>query len=393
MADKNEFNLHDVHPALAPDNYAPMGSPSGRNEAGEKEWKEKEKSSVYVPPDVDGDNVPGTTASFTPKDYGIAGSVIGGGAGFIERIWPKDKSSLSVIEKIKDLVSSGDPESIAKARNLAEIQFGGGIKKVIPSQEGYQGRASGPKIVGDSGTRNWMLQEAGQRHQVPDAILDLATGKKEAYKLIQEDLKNLERIKNIGGGGYELSGAGRGQLMLPSNVSGLLQSSPNETAKQLEEINKLVKKESGILGKTANLFSKYPILRGGAVGGLGGLELANAIKSARKGDVPQAAISSTGALGALASISPSAIPRVLGSSAALASIPAQFVYEAIKGSMKEREQNVGPKMGYFQRLRESPEVSEEEIRMTQAAGPALSRANLRVPEPIRFAGGLPRTPQ
>lgn len=129
-----------------------------------------------------------------------------------------------------------------------------------------------------------------------------------------------------------------------------------------------------------------------AMGGLGGMQLAQAAKAYKEGDIPQAAISGAGGAGALASLIPNA-PRIIGGTAAIASLPAQFVYEAIKGLMKEREQNVGPKMGYFQRLRELPEVSEEEIRMSQAAGPALSRANLGVPEPIRFAGGLPRTQQ
>lgn len=129
-----------------------------------------------------------------------------------------------------------------------------------------------------------------------------------------------------------------------------------------------------------------------AMGGLGGMQLAQAAKAYKEGDIPQAAISGAGGAGALASLIPNA-PRIIGGTAAIASLPAQFAYEAIKGLMKEREQNVGPKMGYFQRLREFPEVSEEEIRMSQSAGPALSRANLSVPEPIRFAGGLPRTPQ
>jgi hypothetical protein len=76
------------------------------------------------------------------------------------------------------------------------------------------GRASGPKIEGDSGTRNWIIQEAGQKHQMPEAILDLATEK--SRRLIDEDLRNIERIKQVGSGDYGLvTTEGGVQLQLP----------------------------------------------------------------------------------------------------------------------------------------------------------------------------------
>ena len=84
-----------------------------------------------------------------------------------------------------------------------------------------EGRASGPKVEGDSGTRNWMIQEAGQKHQLPEAILDLATNKtKESptggARLINEDLANLEKIKQLGAGDFGLvTTEGGVQLQLP----------------------------------------------------------------------------------------------------------------------------------------------------------------------------------
>jgi len=83
------------------------------------------------------------------------------------------------------------------------------------------GRASGPKVEGDSGTRNWMIQEAGQKHQLPEAILDMATNKtKESptggARLINEDLANLEKIKQLGAGDFGLvTTEGGVQLQLP----------------------------------------------------------------------------------------------------------------------------------------------------------------------------------
>lgn len=84
-----------------------------------------------------------------------------------------------------------------------------------------EGRASGPKVEGDSGTRNWMIQEAGQKHQLPEAILDLATGKSKdsptgGKALIDQDLANIEKIKRLGAGDFGLvTTEGGVQLQLP----------------------------------------------------------------------------------------------------------------------------------------------------------------------------------
>jgi hypothetical protein len=66
-----------------------------------------------------------------------------------------------------------------------------------------------------------MIQEAGQKHQLPEAILDIATDKtKESptggKRLITEDLANLEKIKRLGAGDYGLvTTEGGVQLQLP----------------------------------------------------------------------------------------------------------------------------------------------------------------------------------
>ena len=90
--------------------------------------------------------------------------------------------------------------------------------------ERFPGRASGPRVEGDSGVRNWVRAEAGQRHQMPEAILDLATDKtKESptggKRLIEEDLRRLEKIRQIGGGEFQLTEPTPGQLMVPPEVA------------------------------------------------------------------------------------------------------------------------------------------------------------------------------
>lgn len=118
-----------------------------------------------------------------------------------------------------------------------------------------------------------------------------------------------------------------------------------------------------------------------AMGGLGGAQIAQAVNAAKQGDIPQAAISGAGGAGALASLIPRVAPRIIGGGAGLLSLPAQFVYDAIKGSMDERQKNIPAKTSYLQRTRGLP--VEEEIREAQEAGPAM----------FYGLGGLPRTQQ
>jgi hypothetical protein len=99
----------------------------------------------------------------------------------------------------------------------------------VEGAEPRPGRASGPKIEGDSGPRNWTIAEAGQKHQMPEAVLDMVTNKtKESptggMALINKDLENLEKIKQIGGGDFRLTEAKPGQLMVPEGEANRLES-------------------------------------------------------------------------------------------------------------------------------------------------------------------------
>jgi hypothetical protein len=66
-----------------------------------------------------------------------------------------------------------------------------------------------------------MIQEAGQQHQLPEAVLDAATGKTKdsptgGKALIDQDLANLQKIKQLGAGDYGLvTTEGGVQLQLP----------------------------------------------------------------------------------------------------------------------------------------------------------------------------------
>ena len=101
------------------------------------------------------------------------------------------------------------------------------------------GPASGPKIEGDSGARNWTIKTAGQKHQMPEAILDMVTDQTKdsptgGMALIREDLRNLEKIKDLGMGDSKLTTtAGGAQLQLPSAENAKLEQ--ELAAKQAQE--------------------------------------------------------------------------------------------------------------------------------------------------------------
>jgi hypothetical protein len=83
------------------------------------------------------------------------------------------------------------------------------------------GPASGPKIEGDSSARNWTIKTAGQKHQMPEAVLDAVTdqtseSKTGGMRLIRQDLANIEKIKQLGAGDFGLvTTEGGVQLQLP----------------------------------------------------------------------------------------------------------------------------------------------------------------------------------
>jgi hypothetical protein len=85
-----------------------------------------------------------------------------------------------------------------------------------------------------------MIQEAGQKHQLPEAVLDMATGKSKdtptgGKALIDQDLKNIQKINELGMGDTKLTTTPSGvQLQLPANVASDLEG--ELAAKQAQQI-------------------------------------------------------------------------------------------------------------------------------------------------------------
>lgn len=132
--------------------------------------------------------------------------------------------------------SQGELERLRNEQRLAQERLKGipkappVIETPAPSSPFPQvdltrtGPASGPKIEGDSSARNWTIKTAGQKHQMPEAVLDAVTdqtgtSKTGGMSLIREDLANLEKIKQIGAGDFGLvTTEGGVQLQLPATT-------------------------------------------------------------------------------------------------------------------------------------------------------------------------------
>lgn len=98
-------------------------------------------------------------------------------------------------------------------------------------------RASGPRREGASSVENYISAAAGAEHQVPDVLKAQGTDYTKTsptggHAIIQRDLRNLETIKNLGAGDYQLVGQGRGQLMLPPEAGAQKMSRDAQVAKE-----------------------------------------------------------------------------------------------------------------------------------------------------------------
>ena len=343
-----------------------------------------------------------------PAAAGAAGAVAGAGMGAYvgKGIDKEQKLTRGILAQIADLIGKGN---IDQARDIAQIHFGkGGFK--FPDRPYVQsgaapivepdvslGRASGPKVAGDSGVRNWMIAEAGQRHQLPEAILDIATDKTKesptgAKRLIEQDVEALKKIKAIGGDGYELTQKGPGQLMLPSNLA-----RPSQQAAQaaqvaqaaqaaeaernaLEQIRRLsseaqvksgLEAGEGVLGKVSQAVKQFPIPTGAVMGGLGAAGAAvsgiDAAESYQQNDIPMFVMNALQAIGSgLSAFPATAIP------AAIATTGIAGISALEKGRRQEALKNIPAK----RRFEAMPEPTPEEIAEVESMGPAMSRRGL-----------------
>ena len=132
----------------------------------------------------------------------------------------------------------------ARRLNKAPAPTTSAVELPEGATEPRAGRASGPKVEGGSAVRNWTIAEAGQTHQLPQAVLDTVTDQTKTSPtggkaIIEKDLQNLEKIKQLGMGDTKLVTLPSGvELQLPSTAAAPLEAE----LVQKQEADKLAQK-------------------------------------------------------------------------------------------------------------------------------------------------------
>ena len=144
------------------------------------------------------------------------------------------RESQGEIERIKNEQRLAQERLRALPRNAPVVETPAPSSLISQIDLTRTGPASGPKIEGDSGARNWTIKTAGQKHQMPEAVLDAVTdqtseSKTGGMRLIRQDLANIEKIKQMGAGDFGLT-------TLPSGVQ--LQLPPTTVAERQADIEK-----------------------------------------------------------------------------------------------------------------------------------------------------------
>ena len=107
-------------------------------------------------------------------------------------------------------------------------------------------RASGPRVEGESGSKNYAKAMAGQEHEMPEKLLNKVTDMTKtsptgAHTLINKDLQALNKINALREGEFELIGEGENQLMVPKGT--VTPSAEKATQAELDR-QELVKKQA-----------------------------------------------------------------------------------------------------------------------------------------------------
>jgi hypothetical protein len=153
-----------------------------------------------------------------------------------------EKALINMARQLVPQMTLGQQEQLGRLQQQADVLKG---MTEVPTTTGFpseleqrMGRASGPKVEGASAASNWMRSMAGEGHQLPEKLLATAedmtkANPKGGQALINQDLANLQKIRDIGGGQYQLAGKGAGQLMLPPEAAGQMEAT--QAARVAEE--------------------------------------------------------------------------------------------------------------------------------------------------------------
>jgi len=296
MADKDEWGVTETKPAAADDWGVAKRSPSdsAQGEAipvAEAEPVTEAEKIATEPPAAPAEAAP--ERKRTSGENAVVGGTIGAIRGILQKYFSSQdklqrevysralkntlleagidlsgiKDEASLIETARSLTGQQITGKQAELANLEQqaAQFRSMIPPEPPVSTGFPsaledlaqaGRASGPKVEGASGASNWMRAMAGEGHQLPNVTLEAAqdmtkTNPKGGQALINQDLANLQKINQLGGGDYRLAGQGRGQLMLPPEAAANVTAQESARAAQVATQEAAVAAEQTRIAKDA----------------------------------------------------------------------------------------------------------------------------------------------
>lgn len=182
-------------------------------------------------------------------------------------------------------------------------------------------------VPGSSGAANW-TRAMGQN--IPDVLAESAesmrkTDPRGGQAIIDRDIANMRKIRDIGAGGFKLSGSGTSQFMLPPEVA---ESRPPPPPPQQP-------KGPGVLSRVqSGLRQAFPIGKTSALGALGGLGMAEGARETtrrfQEDDMLGALLASLGTIGSAGAMTPFPPARIAGTVAATASPLALYLYDKMR---------------------------------------------------------------
>jgi hypothetical protein len=185
-------------------------------------------------------------------------------------------------------------------------------------------------VPGSSGPANW-TRAMGQN--IPDVLAESAesmrkTDPRGGQAIIDRDIKNMEKIRGMGAGNFQLSGSGTSQFMLPPEVAASRPPPPQPPAPPQPQ-------GPGVLSRVqSGLRQAFPVGKTSLSGALGGLGMAEGARETQRryqeDDMLGATLAGLGTVGSAGAMTPFPPARIAGTVAATASPLALYLYDKMK---------------------------------------------------------------
>ena len=185
-------------------------------------------------------------------------------------------------------------------------------------------------VPGSSGAANW-TRAMGQN--IPDVLAESAesmrkTDPRGGQAIIDRDIANMQKIRGMSAGNFQLSGSGTSQFMLPPEVAESRPPPPQPPASPQP-------KGPGVLSRVqSGLRQAFPIGKTSALGALGGLGMAEGARETgrrlQEDDMLGALLAGLGTVGSAGAMTPFPPARIAGTVAATASPLALYLYDKMR---------------------------------------------------------------